>query len=125
MALRQDYILRMIDNMAKLLAQLILKKAEPEYRLPDSEADYTETDKVYARVLALADAGEVNDAENELLEYVDGMDADRLEMGLSFYLYLGQMDGDFLDEHNYSKEEIKDGLEILARTYGVSGIVSE
>lgn len=125
MALRQDYIMRMIDNMTKLLAQLILKKKEPAYTLPGSEEDYNETDRVYARIITLTDAGNVNEAENELLEYVDGNGADKLEMGLSFYLHLGQMDADFLDEHNYSKEEIKDGLEMLAREYGVSGIVTE
>lgn len=125
MALRQDYIMRMIDNMTKQLAQLILKKKEPAYTLPGSEEDYNETDRVYARIIKLTDAGNVNEAENELLEYVDGNGADKLEMGLSFYLHLGQMDADFLDEHNYSKEEIKDGLEMLAREYGVSGIVTE
>lgn len=125
MALRQDYILRMIDNMAKLLAQLILKKQEPTYVLPEAEEDYSDTDKVYARIIALADAGEVNEAENELLEYVDGNGEEKLEMGLSFYLHIGQMDADFLEDHDYSKEEVKDGLEMLARAYGVSGIVAE
>ena len=45
-----------------------------------------------------------------------------LELALTFYLYLNDMDGDYLDDHDYSREEILDGLKSLAEDWGVTGL---
>ena len=41
---------------------------------------------------------------------------------LTFYLYLNDMDGDFLDDNGYSREEVLEGMKDLASDWGVSGI---
>ena len=38
------------------------------------------------------------------------------------YLYLNDMDVDYLDDHDYSREEILDGLKSLAEDWGVTGL---
>ena len=40
----------------------------------------------------------------------------------TFYLYLNDMDVDYLDDHDYSREEILDGLKSLAEDWGVTGL---
>ena len=41
---------------------------------------------------------------------------------LTFYLYLNDMDGDFLDDNGYSREEVLEGMKDLASDWGVSGL---
>ena len=43
-------------------------------------------------------------------------------MALLFYSYLNEKDDGFLQEHNFSREEIKSGLEQLISRYGLSGM---
>lgn len=45
-----------------------------------------------------------------------------LELALSFYLYLNDFDDDFLDDHDYSREEILDGIRMLGEDWGITGI---
>ena len=45
-----------------------------------------------------------------------------LELALTFYLYLNDMDGDFLDDNGYSREEVLDGMKELASDWGVTGL---
>ena len=38
------------------------------------------------------------------------------------YLYLNDMDGDFLDDNDYSREEVLEGMKDLASDWGVTGL---
>ena len=60
--------------------------------------------------------------ENELYEGMVEDDVDYLELALTFYLYLNDMDGDFLDNNGYSREEVLDGMKELASDWGVTGL---
>lgn len=66
--------------------------------------------------------GDINGAENELLMNMEEDDPDYLELALTFYLHLNDMDVDYLDDHDYSREEILDGLKSLAEDWGVTGL---
>ena len=68
------------------------------------------------------DEGDINGAENELLMNMEDDDPDYLELALTFYLYLNDMDGDYLDDHGYSREEVLDGVKSLAEDWGVTGL---
>ena len=46
--------------------------------------------------MKLAEEGKINEAENELYEGMVEENVDYLELALTFYLYLNDMDGDFL-----------------------------
>ena len=92
------------------------------FSFPEKEADYTEADRLFKKVIGLADEGDINGAENELLMNMEDDDPDYLELALTFYLYLNDMDVDYLDDHDYSREEILDGLKSLAEDWGVTGL---
>ena len=74
------------------------------------------------RAEKLAEEGKINEAENELYEGMVEDDVDYLELALTFYLYLNDMDGDFLDDNGYSREEVLEGMKDLASDWGVSGL---
>ena len=78
--------------------------------LPDTEDKYSDTDRIYRKLRDLVDAGEINEAENQLYENLDENDTEHLEMALTFYMYLNQLDDDTLFMANYSREEIVEGI---------------
>ena len=111
-----------------MIAKLLLGKDAPQYMLPDAQPDDKGLDgdsgSFYRRLIQMADAGEINEAENLLTDYLDqgSGSKEELEVALGFYVYINEMSNDFLDEHEYSREEIYQGLESLSTQFGVSGL---
>lgn len=118
MALKDDYVMRMIRDMAKLLARLILGKDDINYVLPEDE-EFTAIDNLYRKLINMADSGQINEAENILLEELEDRSSEYFEMAASFYLHLNEFDDEFLENHQYSREEINEGMEQLGKEYGV------
>lgn len=120
----QDYIMRMVRDMARMIAKMILGLDSPEYTLPEQEQDYEEGDRMYRQLAALADEGEINQAENLLSDYLEAGSGDRQELrtALGFYMHINEFSNDYLDEHDYSREEIYQGVEELSARFGVSGL---
>ena len=122
MAVQDNHMIRNIQDVGRLIAKLLLHEQQPNYKLPEKEADYTEADRLFKKVIGLADEGDINGAENELLMNMEDDNPDYLELALTFYLYLNDMDGDYLDDHGYSREEVLDGVKSLAEDWGVTGL---
>ena len=100
----QDYIMRMIKDMTRMIAKLLLGKDAPQYMLPDAQPDDKGLDgdsgSFYRRLIQMADAGEINEAENLLTDYLDqgSGSKEELEVALGFYVYINEMSNDFLDD---------------------------
>ena len=62
----QDYIMRMVRDMARMIARMLLGRATPEYVLPEEEENFSGADSFYRKWAAMADEGRINEAENEL-----------------------------------------------------------
>ena len=121
MGFQDDYVMRTISDLVRAIARLVLGKNDIDYELPEDEDRYTPMDRVYRQLKDMADAGDINGAENYLSDQLDPQDSDRLEMALTFYMYLNQMKDDTLFEANYSREEIVDGINSVCAEYGISG----
>ena len=117
MAVQDDHMIRNIQDVGRLIAKLLLHEQQPDYRLPENEEDYTEADKLFSTIMKLAEEGKINEAENELYMGMVEDDVDYLELALTFY-----MDGDFLDDNGYSREEVLEGMKDLASDWGVTGL---
>lgn len=120
----QDYIMRLIKDMARMIARLLLGKDSPAYELPEEEEKDSGADAAYRELARLIDEGRINEAENRLCDYLDQGSGSREELAaaLGFYDYLSGCSEDFLEEHDYSREEIYDGLRELAARFGVTGL---
>ena len=66
-------------------------------------------------LLNLIDRGEINEAENRLSELLEDGGGQELELALLFYSHLNEKSNDFLESHDFSREEIKSGLEDAMR----------
>ena len=118
--LQDDFILRQIREMIhavmKMLFQVNASELGPEV-IEDAAAR-----KALDDLITLTDEGRIDDAENQLYEMNCDGDRQNLEIGLLFYYNLNGKDDDFLEAHNFSREEIMTGIQDLADRYQLSGI---
>lgn len=117
----QDYIMRMIKEMVRVLFSLMLGKRYVSLELPD-ENKYEVSGKGLKDFLKMADDGQINEAENILLENTDYCRKEDVLTAIRFYQYIGEKDADFLARNHYSKEEVLDGLRLLAENAGFGEI---
>ena len=122
MDLEKDYILRMIKDLTKSIAHLILGKSEIEYELP-KESEYSRVDTLYVKLIELVNMGQINEAEDLLFDEINPSDMRQFEMAMSFYLYLNDFGDDYLEKNNYSRDEITEGIRSICKEYGVSSMV--
>ena len=122
MELEKDYILRMVKDLVKSIAHIVLSKSEIEYELPEKD-DYSRVDYLYVRLLELVNQGKINDAEDMLFDEINTSDMKQFEMAMSFYLYLNDFGDNYLESNDYSRDEISEGIKSICKEYGVSSMV--
>jgi uncharacterized protein DUF6483 len=115
----QDYVMRIIQSLVKFLAKTFLDKDAILYELP-SEKNYTQTDYLHKQLLSLITQGKINEAENLLFEKLDSKNKRYMELALDFYQRLNDLDDEFLEEHNFPRDEIEQGLKDIVKEFGIS-----
>ncbi|MDF2871503.1 MAG: hypothetical protein K0R05_3078 [Anaerocolumna sp.] len=116
----QDYIMRMIKEMVRLLLKLLfnINTDSPTAELLENE----QKQRILNNLTNMIDEGNINKAENELYSIIENGEKDDLEMVILFYSYLNDKDDDFLSEHDFSREEVKDGLKAVLSKYGLESL---
>ena len=116
----QDYIIRLIREMIRAVLKLIFRidtESPTEEMLEDSEVK-----AVFGWLVGLVDEGKINEAENMVYEITEDGGYKNLETALLFYSYLNEKPDEFLEENNFSWDEVKEGLlEIISR-YGLGSM---
>lgn len=116
----EDYILRMIRDMARMLGKLMGRDTENPYAVSETEKiSVTGEPPLLERLKQLADQGQINQAENMLFEETDFTDSAGFSSGLSFYEYLNGFSDAKLELAGYSREEIFEGLRDYALKFGM------
>ena len=72
----------------------------------------------------MIDCGEINKAENLLLESLDYSDKNSIAAAAMFYQYLSEKSENFLTEHDFSKEEVVDGMNRLVQKAGYGDLLN-
>lgn len=118
----KDYIMRMIKEMVSVLFSILLGK---QYVSVDEERKngYEVSGTDLNDLLDMIDNGQINEAENLMLDGIDYSDKKELAAALLFYQYLSEKKKDFLQDHDYSDEEILDGAKQILQKAGYGNIV--
>lgn len=118
----KDYIMRMIKEMVSVLFSILLGK---QYVSVDEERKngYEVSGTDLNDLLDMIDNGQINEAENLMLDDIDYSDKKELAAALLFYQYLSEKKKDFLWDHDYSDEEILDGVKQILQKAGYGDIV--
>ena len=113
----QDYIMRMIKETVRTMLKLLfnIDTESPSAELLEDTADQ----QTLNQVLHMVDAGSINEAENKIYEITEDGQKTDLKIALLFYSYLNEQSDEFLEEHNYSRDEIRSGLKDAAARYGM------
>lgn len=114
--IEKDYIMRLIYEILRTLLRLIfgIDIAKKSGWMFEAEQKQQE----YRQLTELIEKGDINEAENLLYRQLDVHDKRDLELALRFYAYLNEKDTDFLEEHDYSRKEIADGIRMACSLYG-------
>lgn len=116
----QDYVMRIIHEMVRMLIKLVLGIDTERY--DQIEFKEAETKIKYNELHKLLDAGDICGAEDELVEGLNIASRDDFLLALLFYRELSNMSEEYLNEHNFSKQEVYDGLKYVAELYGYGDI---
>lgn len=117
---KKDYVMRLIQEAVRAIVKLLFNvDTDKTEELVFNE---NERETTYDELLKLINDGKINEAENKLLDELDSEDMEYYKMALMFYSYLNEKDIDFLEEHDYSKNEIIDGLKYVSDLYGYGSI---
>jgi hypothetical protein len=114
--LTDDYATRMTSSVVGTLLKLIFhielgKNDDTAFKDDEIKANYQE-------LTQLIDNGDLNGAENQMSDLLDPDNMEIFKLSLMVYYYMNEKEAQFLEEHDYSKSEITDGLRHVATLYG-------
>lgn len=118
----KDYIMRMIKEMVRILFSLIYGKKYVSVEL-EKENKYEVSGKNLKSFLDMIDSGQINEAENILLDNIDYTNNDDVMAVALFYQYLSEKDSEFLINNNYTKEEVLSGFKQLLVQSGYNNLL--
>lgn len=117
----KDYFMRVIKEMVRVLFSLMLGK---EYRQVEQEKEnkYQVSGITVEELKTMADKGEINHAEDLMLNCIDYSNKEEIAAAACFYRYISEKEEEFLEENNYSQQEVLEGLQQLAEKAGYGEI---
>ena len=118
----KDYIMRMIKEMVRVLFSLAFGKKYVSVEL-EKENKYKVSGKNLKIFLYMIDLGQINEAENILLDSIDYTNKNEVMAVALFYQYLSEKDNQFLENNNYTKEEVLSGFKQLLMKSGYSDLL--
>ena len=113
----KDYIMRMIKEMVRVLFSLDFGQKYVSVEL-EKENKYEVSGKNLKIFLNMIDLGQINEAENILLDSIDYTNKNEVMAVALFYQYLSEKDNQFLENNNYTKEEVLSGFKQLLMKSG-------
>ena len=116
----KDYYMRIVHEMVRMLIRMVFGK---DIDRNDEEAVPLEVMEQFRKLQAMIDNGEINEAENILVDGLKEGDRTYFEMSLLFYEKLSGKTDEFLAEHDYSRQEVVDGLKYVVNYYGYGSLL--
>ncbi len=116
----QDYVMRLIKEMVRAILKLLfnIDTESPTIELLENK----EEKETLENLIGMVDAGEINEAENRLYDLISATDMNSMEVAILFYSYLNDKTDDFLEANDFSRDEIKLGMENVADNFGLNSI---
>lgn len=118
----KDYIMRMIKEMVQVLFSLVFGKKYVSVELED-ENKYEVSGNTLKYFFDMIDQGDINEAENLLLEDLDYTNKEEVMAAAFFYQHLSQKDDDFLRRNDYTKDEVLFGFKQLLEKSGYKDLI--
>ncbi len=118
MQYEQDWVMRQIKLMVVAISRIVFHKDVAMYEIKD-ETGQTEDDKLHLYLLRLIGEGKAGEAEDLLFQSLSPENTDALLLALDFYQRLNALSDEALEQMNFSRQEIYDGLREVETIYGL------
>lgn len=118
MALKQDWILKQIDMIIQFVARLVFNKDSATYEIKQS-TNLSQTDLIYENLSILLKDGKIGEAEDLLFDNMDENNINFLELSLDFYKKLNSLTDTYLEENDFSREEVENGLRDVLKKFNI------
>lgn len=118
MALKQDWILKQIDMLIQFVARLVFHKDNLNYEIND-ETNLSHTDLIHEKLKLLLSNGKIGEAEDVLFDNISENSIDSLELSLDFYQRLNSLTDKYLEENDFSRKEVEDGLRDVLKRFNI------
>ena len=106
---------REITDAIRMAAIMVTGAFQDKYRQPKF-IENAEEDSLYIRLTRMVDDGQMGAVEDCLWERLERGDIEDFRLTFAIYSYMNEKEDDFLREHDFSREEIQDGVEyVLSR----------
>ncbi|MDD4780843.1 MAG: DUF6483 family protein [Tissierellia bacterium] len=115
----QDWVMRQIELMVGFIVKIIFKKDNMEFNIYD-ESNSTKIHILYERLISLINQNKFDEAENILFEKANINDSVYLKIAIDFYNKINKLSDEDLQKGNFTREEIKLGIEDILRLYNIS-----
>ncbi len=122
MNFQQDWLMRQIEMLVQVIARVVFKKDYIKYEIVN-EADLSQTDLLYNEIKQLIARGKVCEAEDLLFEMMDTKDMRYLELAIDFYQQLNLLGDSKLEQCNFSRDEVNDGLVAVLKMFGFHNLI--
>lgn len=120
----QDYVMRMIHELVRTILKLLFHIDDIDYIDESLQMQNEDATKLYRKIIDLLKQHKINEAENYLYENLDENNLEELKASLLFYEYLNHLSDKELEKANFSREEIKDGIQLVLKKFRYDGITT-
>ena len=115
----EGWLMQQIKGIAISLARIFFNSDIIIYEIQNHE-QLTQTDMLYLRLQELLLEKRINEAEDLFFNSLDPQNADYMRLAIDFYSKLNNMSDDELEDCDFSREEIEDGLQDVMARFGVT-----
>lgn len=117
--IEQDYIMRLIKELVRMTLKVFfnIDTESPIIEILKDE----ESKNIMNELMEMIEYGELNEAENRLFQLIESKDERYLQIALLFYYFLNEKSNEFLENHNFNRDEIRMGLKDVMRRYKLKG----
>lgn len=118
MAYQTDSAMRQIEMLTRYLARVVFKKDILSYKIVDLD-NLSQTDLLYEKIMRLTNDNNICEAENVLYDMLDTDNQKHFEIAVDFYQTINKLSNNALEECNFSREEINEGLNKILKLYNI------
>lgn len=115
---QKDYLMRLIEDIVRIIARIFFGKDYERFQFVD-ETLLSKTDLWYRQLMELIEQRRLGEAEDILFDGLDTQNRDHMSVALDVYMAMNALSDDELEDADFSREEIKDGLKKITGMFGI------
>lgn len=115
---QKDYLMRLIEDIVRIIAKIFFGKDYKSYQYVD-DMMLSQTDLWYRQLMALIEQRRLGEAEDILFDGLDTQNKDHMAVALDVYMAMNALSDEELDNADFTREEIKDGLKKVTGLFGM------